>query len=170
MKRARFCILIGLLVAILPVPAFAAPRILSDGQLDAITAGQTTPEDSPLTVGTQFNTGPIASQTVGTQQNVTNNLAVSRQPLPSLSPAGGSGGAILGDRSTATIETTGLVQLSDTVQQDLQGMNLVNAAESSVANGVNIWAARLAPQAASGLVPLMLNTQIHVDQINAIAQ
>ncbi len=52
---------------------------------------------------------------------------------------GGSGGAIIGNSSQATINQTGGVDLSGEVQSGAKGLNIVNSAESTVANGVNIW-------------------------------
>lgn len=52
---------------------------------------------------------------------------------------GGSGGAIIGNSSEATISQTGGVDLSGEVQSGAKGLNIVNSAESTVANGVNIW-------------------------------
>jgi hypothetical protein len=51
----------------------------------------------------------------------------------------GSGGAIIGNSSEATINQTGGVDLSGEVQALASALNLVNSAESTVANGVNIW-------------------------------
>lgn len=52
---------------------------------------------------------------------------------------GGSGGAIIGNSSEATINQTGGVDLSGEAQNGAKGLNIVNSAESTVANGVNIW-------------------------------
>jgi len=52
---------------------------------------------------------------------------------------GGSGGAIIGNSSEATINQTGGVDLSGEVQSGANGLNIVNSAESTVANGVNVW-------------------------------
>ena len=52
---------------------------------------------------------------------------------------GGSGGAIIGNSSEATINQTGGVDLSGEVQSGAKGLNIVNSAESTVANGVNVW-------------------------------
>ena len=51
----------------------------------------------------------------------------------------GSGGAIVGNSSQATINQTGGVKLSGGAQEGARALNLVNSAESTVANGVNIW-------------------------------
>lgn len=51
----------------------------------------------------------------------------------------GSGGAIIGNSSEATINQTGGVTLSDEAQMGAKGLNMVNSAESTVANGVNVW-------------------------------
>jgi hypothetical protein len=54
----------------------------------------------------------------------------------------GSGGAIIGNSSIATISQTGGVTLEGEAQQGAKALNLVNSAESTVANGVNIWDAQ----------------------------
>ena len=51
----------------------------------------------------------------------------------------GSGGAIVGNSSEATISQSGGVTIGDSVQSEAAALNLVNSAESTVANGVNIW-------------------------------
>jgi len=51
----------------------------------------------------------------------------------------GSGGAIVGNSSEATINQTGGVTLEGEAQSGAKGLNLVNSAESTVANGVNVW-------------------------------
>ena len=55
------------------------------------------------------------------------------------SDTSGSGGAIIGNSSEATIYQTGGVTLEGDVQASAQALNLVNSAESTVANGVNVW-------------------------------
>lgn len=55
------------------------------------------------------------------------------------SSSSGSGGAIIGNSSEATITQTGGVTLSGEAQDGAKGLNLVNSAESTVANGVNVW-------------------------------
>ncbi len=54
----------------------------------------------------------------------------------------GSGGAIIGNSSSATITQTGGVTLEGEAQRGAKALNLVNSAESTVANGVNIWDAQ----------------------------
>ena len=49
---------------------------------------------------------------------------------------GGSGGAIIGNSSTATINQVGGVELDGEVQSGANALNLVNSVESTVANGV----------------------------------
>lgn len=78
--------------------------------------------------------------------------------------AGGSGGAIIGNSSEATINQTGGVSLEGEVQAGAKALNLVNSAESTVANGVNVWQgsdATSAGQDSPGFV---------VNQSNEIAQ
>ncbi len=73
-----------------------------------------------------------------------------------------SGGAIVGNSSTASIKKTGNVELDGGAQQDARALNLVNAAESGVANGVNVWDGRLDSQTAE--------TELNVNQENLILQ
>jgi hypothetical protein len=75
--------------------------------------------------------------------------------------SGGSGGAIVGNSSNATIKTSGEVVLEG-AQEDARALNLVNAAESGIANGVNVWDGRLESQTAE--------TRLNVDQENFIVQ
>lgn len=55
------------------------------------------------------------------------------------SDPGGSGGAIIGNSSEATISQTGGISMEGEAQSGAMGLNIVNSAESTVANGVNIW-------------------------------
>ncbi len=55
------------------------------------------------------------------------------------SDPGGSGGAIIGNSSEATINQTGGISMEGEAQSGAMGLNIVNSAESTVANGVNIW-------------------------------
>jgi len=72
-----------------------------------------------------------------------------------------SGGAIVGNSSTANLTTSGDVTISDGVQQGARAVNLVNSAESNVANGVNIWDGRINDVNAA--------TDLDVTQGNSIA-
>lgn len=76
-----------------------------------------------------------------------------------------SGGAIVGNDSSATITSSGDVSLSDGVQAGARALNLVNAAESTVANGVNVFDGRASEGAQLGE-----ETQFNVDQLNQITQ
>ena len=51
----------------------------------------------------------------------------------------GSGGAIVGNSSAATINQIGGITLDGDAQNGAEALNLVNSVESTVANGVNIW-------------------------------
>lgn len=76
---------------------------------------------------------------------------------------GGSGGAIIGNSSEATINQTGGVDLSGEAQSGAKGLNIVNSAESTVANGVNVWHVNSTePNADTG--------EMGVDQSNIINQ
>jgi hypothetical protein len=72
------------------------------------------------------------------------------------SNSSGSGGAIIGNSSEATITQTGGVTLEGEAQRGAKALNLVNSAESTVANGVNIWDAQ-------GGVPAFESTAVSTD-------
>ncbi len=76
-----------------------------------------------------------------------------------------SGGAIVGNDSSANITSSGSVSLEDEVQSGARGLNLVNSAESTVANGVNVFDGR-----ADGAVDFNQGTTFNVDQHNEIIQ
>jgi len=73
-----------------------------------------------------------------------------------------SGGAIVGNSSTANLTTSGDVTISDGVQQGARAVNLVNSAESGMANGVNVWDGSLDSQTTS--------MQLDVQQSNSVVQ
>lgn len=76
-----------------------------------------------------------------------------------------SGGAIVGNDSSATITSSGEVDLSDGVQAEARALNLVNAAESTVANGVNVFDGNIDESGEFGL-----GTEFNVTQRNEISQ
>lgn len=76
-----------------------------------------------------------------------------------------SGGAIVGNDSSATLTSSGDVSLDDAAQSNARAMNMVNAAESTVANGVNVFDGRSANGADLGE-----GTQFNVTQENQISQ
>ena len=78
------------------------------------------------------------------------------------SPSSGSGGAIIGNSSEASINQTGGVSLEGEAQRGARGLNLVNSAESTVANGVNVWDVNSEDASDNG--------QLLVDQSNMIHQ
>jgi hypothetical protein len=78
------------------------------------------------------------------------------------STTSGSGGAIIGNSSEATISQTGGVSLEGEAQSGAKGLNIVNSAESTVANGVNVW--DLSGDNVSN------NGQLAVDQSNMVHQ
>jgi hypothetical protein len=65
-------------------------------------------------------------------------------------PVQGSGGAIVGNNSEATLLLTGTLDLADKAQSGARGLNVVNSSESTVANGVNIWDGKLPDGAKAG--------------------
>ncbi len=76
-----------------------------------------------------------------------------------------SGGAIVGNDSSASVTSSGDVSLSDGVQASARALNLVNAAESTVANGVNVFDGRASQGAEIGA-----QTHFNVEQSNQISQ
>ncbi|MDH5571655.1 MAG: hypothetical protein OEY89_07815, partial [Gammaproteobacteria bacterium] len=50
-----------------------------------------------------------------------------------------SGGAVIGNDSSAKISSLGTVTLDSQSQEGAKALNLVNSSESTVANGLNIW-------------------------------
>ena len=54
-----------------------------------------------------------------------------------------SGGAVVGNNSSAVIDITGTLNLSGEAQSGARGLNVVNSSESTVANGVNVWDGKL---------------------------
>lgn len=75
----------------------------------------------------------------------------------------GSGGAIIGNSSEATINQVGGVELEGEVQSGANALNLVNSVESTVANGINIWDVSSEGIAAD-------NGEMLVEQTNVINQ
>lgn len=78
-----------------------------------------------------------------------------------------SGGAIVGNSSSAAIATSGNVAVDDGVQQGARAVNLVNSAESGIANGVNVWDGRVESQGASTPVDTQQANSIIQDQAHA---
>lgn len=147
--------------------ALAAPawgQELSDRALARVAGGEIKAdlrEDTAAAVaGQAFATGLQATRTqIGDPRPV---------PTPGLAIA--SGGVIATGPATINLSNSGLVHLTDKAQEEARGVNITNAAESIVGNGVNVWAGRLAGQAANGLVPLIANSTFQFDQQNAIGQ
>jgi hypothetical protein len=50
-----------------------------------------------------------------------------------------SGGAVVGNDSSAVITSVGTVTLDSEAQEAAKALNIVNSSESTVANGLNIW-------------------------------
>jgi hypothetical protein len=72
------------------------------------------------------------------------------------------GGAIVAAGSEATITKSGAMTLEGSAQQGAQALNLVNASQSRVANGVNVWDGRLDTQNGA--------TTLNVNQDNKVFQ
>ncbi|HEX6995827.1 MAG TPA: hypothetical protein VF339_16970 [Gammaproteobacteria bacterium] len=77
----------------------------------------------------------------------------------------GSGGAIVGNNSEATLLLTGTLDLSEEAQSGATALNLVNSSESTVANGVNVWDGKLPDGATPGATG-----QFQVEQKNVVQQ
>ncbi len=71
-------------------------------------------------------------------------------------------GVIVGNSSTATLRPTAIIDLKGSAQQGSRALNMVNSAQSSVANGINVWDGRLAGMAAGA--------QFNVGQANLVFQ
>lgn len=76
----------------------------------------------------------------------------------------GSGGAIVGNSSEAKITQTGGVSLEGEAQANAQALNLVNSAESTVANGVNVWDGNGAASIAETGLGFMVNQSNDISQ------
>ena len=72
------------------------------------------------------------------------------------------GGSIVADGSQMTDNHDGHVSLAGSAEANAESLNLVNAADSSIANGVNVWGGQLAGQNAA--------TKLNVDQSNVVVQ
>ena len=90
------------------------------------------------------------------------DLTLNQVTAGEVAATSGSGGAIIGNSSEATITQTGGVDLSGEAQSGAEALNLVNTAESTVANGVNIWDVNSNEALDSG--------EMMVDQSNIISQ
>jgi hypothetical protein len=75
-----------------------------------------------------------------------------------------NGGAIVGNGSSAVLESTGEVLLSEGAQTDARALNLVNGSESTVANGVNIFDGRTDGSASID------GTEFDISQRNVVEQ
>ncbi|HKU27548.1 MAG TPA: hypothetical protein VJQ54_18900, partial [Candidatus Sulfotelmatobacter sp.] len=71
-------------------------------------------------------------------------------------------GTIVAGNASATQSTKGDVSLSDGAEAETKALNLVNAADSAVGNGVNVWDGQMKDQSAA--------TVLKVDQNNLITQ
>lgn len=77
-----------------------------------------------------------------------------------------TGGIVVANSSTADLTTGGDVTLAGSAQMGASAVNLVNSAESGVANGVNVWDGRIVQGEAAGVEYTMAN----VDQSNLVVQ
>lgn len=75
-----------------------------------------------------------------------------------------NGGAIVGNGSSATLNSTGEVNISDGAHNDVRALNFVNSSESTVANGVNVFDSRVTDNAQ------LDGAQFDVTQENLVTQ
>lgn len=75
-----------------------------------------------------------------------------------------NGGAIVGNNSTAELESVGEVRISDAAQSDVRALNFVNSSESTVANGVNVFDGRTTGDAA------VAGARFDIEQENVVTQ
>ena len=80
-------------------------------------------------------------------------------------PLQGSGGAIVGNNSQASLVLTGTLDLGGDAQSGANALNLVNSSESTVANGVNVWDGQLP----AGTLP-GADGAFNVEQANIVQQ
>ena len=80
----------------------------------------------------------------------------------------GSGGAVVGNSSSASIHSVGSVSIEGEAQSSAQSLNLVNSSESTVANGLNIWDGQVAGgaqiEAESGASNFVVNQSNEINQ------
>lgn len=74
----------------------------------------------------------LASPTLLTTDVLDTVTAAGSNPAP-------NGGAIIGNGSTATLQSSGQVIINSGSQTDVRALNFVNSSESTVANGVNVF-------------------------------
>jgi hypothetical protein len=82
--------------------------------------------------------------------------------LDRITAGSASGGAIVASSSDATINQQASVDVRDSAQRDARALNLVNAADSAVANAVNVWDGRVDTQNTA--------TVLNIDQTNRVTQ
>ena len=104
------------------------------------------------------------SQPVVLDDLVLNNVTAGTQK----SVLEGSGGAVVGNGSSANIFSTGTVSIGDEAQSSAQSLNLVNSSESTVANGINIWDGQIS--GAANFQAENSNSNFVVNQINEVNQ
>jgi hypothetical protein len=146
------------------LPALAAAQELSDQALARVAGGEIKAELRDDAAAA------VAAQALATGLAATPAQISDPRPVPTPGLAIGTGGVIATGPASVKMTNSGLVHLTDKAQEEVRGVNVTNAAESIVGNGVNVWAGRLADQAANGLVPLIVNSTFQFDQQNAIGQ
>jgi hypothetical protein len=94
---------------------------------------------------------------------------------------GPNGGIIAGNESPVKVNTRGSVEISGNVQETVKTADVVNSAESSVANGTNVWVSISSPAAfntnlpdssivTQGSTQFPATTLTTVDQQNLVTQ
>lgn len=79
-----------------------------------------------------------------------------------------SGGAVVGNDSSAEISSIGTVTLDSQAQEAAKALNIVNSSESTVANGLNIWDGQM-DRVSDGSNGSNSNER-HIEQSNNITQ
>lgn len=80
---------------------------------------------------------------------------------PAGSPGHAAGGMVVANASTASVDESHAVTLEESAQSGAQGVNLVNAADTLVAQGLNVWDGQFQGDAPS---------EATVDQSNLVVQ
>lgn len=110
-------------------------------------------------------TAPVVASQSGPSQLNLEEMDNITAGVASGHPLSASGGAIVGNDSSATLNSTGHVELLEGAQANARAMNLVTGAESTIANGINVFDGR-----AETTADIMDGAHFNVAQINDIVQ
>jgi hypothetical protein len=97
-----------------------------------------------LVLGLLVGAGPTASATEKPERLTDHHLAAITAGDTEVAAGGG---VVVGNSSTAQLRLSNLVELQGSAQQDGRGLQLVNAAQSDIGNGHNVWDASSAERA-----------------------